>query len=418
MQKIIYNLAGLFFLLLATGSIRAQVGVNTTNPAATLDVIGNTDKSKALDGIIAPRVKGSELASYTYTALQKGALVYVTEAAPVLSGQAVHIKSPNTYYYFDGSAWEPLYGSLYDVVERGNFAPRYISFTGSSITKQGTTDAALGMNPQTYSMYFGNMNQMHTGTYNLSYGYGALQKLSTASGNVAFGSYSLNGVTTGAYNTFIGHISGYDLSNAGKIITGNVNVGLGNATLAKLTSGYKNIAIGQSALNSLNTGSYNTIIGQSSGQFITTESKNVMLGAQAGGYIRGENNVFIGTGAGHSNTVNTVETVNNRLVIHSNASLVPSEAIGTENAVDLSASWTNGLIIGDFAERWLKINGTLNLNPTYHMIPQSDASHTLKVVARPDGKLGLINDNVTAFISILETATPSQKIQIKQILGI
>jgi hypothetical protein len=52
------------------------------------------------------------------------------------------------------------------------------------------------------------------------------------------------------------------------------------------------------------------------------------------------------------------------------------------------------------------------------MVPQPDASHTLKVVARPDGKLGLINDNVAAFISIIETATPAQKIQIKQILGI
>lgn len=129
MQKLIYNLVGLFFLLAAIGNIQAQVGVNTTTPAATLDVIGNTDKSKALDGIIAPRVKGSELASYTYTALQKGALVYVTEAAPVLSGQVVHITTPNTYYYFDGSVWEPLYGSLYDVTRRGNFAPRYISFT-------------------------------------------------------------------------------------------------------------------------------------------------------------------------------------------------------------------------------------------------------------------------------------------------
>ena len=382
MKTIIY-----LFLPLIGMSVQGQVGINTENPRATLDVMSNVVDVTKPDGIIAPRLKGSELKNKDsiYKNDQTGTIVYITEGVELGSTTE---KTANVtrvgYYYFDGEVWQPFErDTLETVVNRGNYSPKYITFSGG--TASPTRDGALGMNLQTYSMFFGNMNPMHIGTYNLSYGYGALQNLSTASGNVAIGSYSLNGVTTGAYNTLIGHISGYDSSNTGKIITGNVNVGLGNSTLTKLTSGYKNIAIGQSALHHLNTGSYNTIVGQSSGQFITAENKNVMLGAQTGAYVKGENNVFIGTGAGHSNTVTSVETVNNRLVIHSNVNLVPSANIGTENIVDYSASWTNGLIIGDFAQRWLKINGSFIINPAYTI---SDTTYTKDVVAKPDGTLG------------------------------
>lgn len=383
MKTLIY-----FFLPLITISVQGQVGINSTEPKATLDVTVNPAMPLKPEGIIAPRLKGNELKirDSLYAGDQKGTFVYVTQGLAMADTTAKTVEvTKEGYYYFNGEKWQPFdWDTLETVTKRGNYSSRYITFSGS--TAAPTRDGALGMNLQTYSMYFGNMNPDHTGIYNLSYGYGALQNLSTAMGNVAIGSYSLSGLTTGAYNTLIGHTSGYDSSNTGKIITGNVNVGLGNSTLAKLTSGYKNIAIGQSALHHLNTGSYNTIVGQSSGQFITTESKNVMLGAQAGAYIKGENNVFIGTGAGHSNTVNTVETVNNKLVIHGNANFVPSETIGTENTVDLSASWTNGLIIGDFSQRWLKINGRFMVNPAYLT---SDAAYTKNVIAKPDGTLGL-----------------------------
>ncbi len=82
----------------------AQVGVNTDNPQATLDVVGKVDNS-TLDGIIAPRFTGDVLGSKTYTTAQTGALVYVTEAATNLSGQVVNAASPG-YYYFDGSVWQ------------------------------------------------------------------------------------------------------------------------------------------------------------------------------------------------------------------------------------------------------------------------------------------------------------------------
>lgn len=382
MKTIIY-----LFLPFIGFSVQGQVGINTNSPKATLDVMKNTVDISKPDGLIAPRLKGSEVKSKDslYNTDQKGTIVYVTEGLDI--GNTT-LKTANVtrvgYYYFDGEVWQPFErDTLETVVNRGNYSPGFITFSGS--TAAPTRDGALGLNVQTSSMFFGNMNPLHTGIYNLSYGVGALQNLMTGIGNIAVGGYSLNGLTSGQFNTFLGHTSGYNDSIPDKLITGNVNVAVGNASLRNITSGYKNIAIGQSALHDLNTGSYNTIIGQSSGQSITSENKNVMLGAQTGVYVKGENNIFIGTGAGHSNTVNGVETVNNRLVIHSNVNLVPSSNIGTENNVDYSASWTNGLIIGDFALRWLKINGSFLINPSY---TTSDSTYTKDVIAKPDGTLG------------------------------
>ncbi len=82
----------------------SQVGVNTDNPQATLDVVGTVDNS-TLDGIIAPRFTGDELALKPYTTAQTGALVYVTEPATNLTGQVVNAANPG-YYYFDGSVWQ------------------------------------------------------------------------------------------------------------------------------------------------------------------------------------------------------------------------------------------------------------------------------------------------------------------------
>jgi len=70
------------FLLIMGYGISAQVGINTSDPKATLDVQRGTDPTKA-DGIIPPRVTGDQLRLNTtnYGAAQDGAIVYVT--APV-----------------------------------------------------------------------------------------------------------------------------------------------------------------------------------------------------------------------------------------------------------------------------------------------------------------------------------------------
>lgn len=398
-------------LCFLTVSTQAQVGINTQTPEATLEVVGKADDVNHFDGIIPPRITGNQLAAKIYTTSKKGAIVFVNSPPSNLSGQVINITETGLYY-FDGTLWQPFEDdTLEAVVNRGNYSPKFISFIGSTSTP--LRDGALGMNKNTYSMFFGNMNPNHSGTYNISYGYGALQNLSTGNSNIAIGHYSLKGLTIGDYNTFLGYASGYDFLNPNKIITGSVNVGIGNSTLLSITSGFKNSALGQSVYKKLSTGSYNTAIGQNAGAFITTENKNVMLGAQTGAYVNGNNNVFIGTGAGHSNTVDVEETVNNRLVIHGNSNLIPQTNISAENTVDLSASWTNGLIIGDFAERWIKFNGRFQINPSH--ISNSNVSYTKMLVYNPnDGEIAA--KNLSEIISVPQPPTTGNYI-LKSING-
>lgn len=97
----------LYLLITLTArSINAQVGINTTTPSATLDVVGEPTNAATIDGLLAPRVTGNQLRAKTgYGAAQEGALVYVTTADSAPSGQTVNVTVPG-YYFFDGSVWQ------------------------------------------------------------------------------------------------------------------------------------------------------------------------------------------------------------------------------------------------------------------------------------------------------------------------
>lgn len=96
------SLASVFYF-----SQSGNVGINTTQPAATLDVTGEPASATKLDGIIAPRVTGEQLRAKTYTADQTGAQVYVTTADTAPAGQTIEVTAPG-YYYFDGAKWIAL----------------------------------------------------------------------------------------------------------------------------------------------------------------------------------------------------------------------------------------------------------------------------------------------------------------------
>ncbi|MFT4170878.1 MAG: hypothetical protein QM653_17300 [Dysgonomonas sp.] len=106
-----------YFLIIAlsvlishTSSVKAQVGINTTNPQSTLDIVAiNTTDHPA--GMIAPRLTLAELTlkgDGLYGINQIGAIIYISNISGgnTLS-QRSSINSPG-YYYFNGGAWQKL----------------------------------------------------------------------------------------------------------------------------------------------------------------------------------------------------------------------------------------------------------------------------------------------------------------------
>lgn len=136
---------------------KSQVGINTTIPAATLDVVARNISPTSVDGIIAPRV--DRLRASTMSGVQNGTLIYVNDVSTgTATGQASNITATG-YYYFEGSAWQKFAGNtggsgnIYDTdgtltgnrnVKLGSYN---LGFTGSGNVGIGTatpnSDAVL-----------------------------------------------------------------------------------------------------------------------------------------------------------------------------------------------------------------------------------------------------------------------------------
>lgn len=107
MKKNLLTAVTLVGIVMLTKAQEGNVGINTSSPKATLDIVGKPADATRLDGLIAPRLTGDQLSSKTYTAEQTGALVYATAAATSLTGQVVNV-SASGYYYFNGTVWQAV----------------------------------------------------------------------------------------------------------------------------------------------------------------------------------------------------------------------------------------------------------------------------------------------------------------------
>lgn len=92
------QLLSLFFLV-AFYSSSAQVGIGTTNPKSSLDVIGNPSDVTSLDGIAPPRLTGNQLQAKTYTAAQNGTMIYVTLPTTTPTGQTTDVIAEGMYAF-------------------------------------------------------------------------------------------------------------------------------------------------------------------------------------------------------------------------------------------------------------------------------------------------------------------------------
>lgn len=113
-----------------------RVGINTTTPAATLDVVANTTDNARPDALLVPRMSRTQLAAKdaAYTAAQNGALTFVNTLDGSAAGKTVNVTATGFYYYdAPNSVWVAVGG--------GAAAPtqRYEAIRGTTVT---TTAAA------------------------------------------------------------------------------------------------------------------------------------------------------------------------------------------------------------------------------------------------------------------------------------
>lgn len=415
--------------IMFSATLFGQVGINTTDPQVTLDVQGKPSDSKSLDGVLLPRVTASELKQKIYSTNHKGTLIYVTESfsnQADATGQVELVNNPGTYE-FDGTKWQSYSleekDTLTSVMQRGNYAPKPITFE--------TTENPASIYYKSGNFYLSNKFNSNnvTGTDNNMIGIGTGEKLTSSSRNNLYGSNAGNYLITGSGNSFFGSNAGYSNNGDNNVAVGYVagqgvveGVTTAGTTLVGAYAGFVNqssylTAIGYTAARSNSTGGSNTAIGSNSlyynasGRFNTAlgnnagldlegqgnfnvflgansyskdtgsskinGSKNIYIGLEAGGGTNGDNNVFIGTGAGFAVGSKTYHNVNNRLVIHNNVSFSNEGNMSTPPTINPDDTVNNGLIIGDFADRWVKFNGKFQINPSYMPAATSDFSSVL-----------------------------------------
>lgn len=268
--------------------------------------------------------------SSTVVSLRKGGLQYADDYSqrPEFADRNLVDKG-----YVDAAISNvPQIDTLEDVVSRGNYTPRPIYFVDGD--EQYTS---LGMNPSTYSFFWGSMAKGHTGEANMAIGYYSMDNLTTGTENNAYGIGSLRNLTTGWRN-----------------------VSIGAASLHNTTTGFKNTALGINAGTALIDGSLNTVMGYKANNSVNFGDKNIFIGANSAQGVTGSNNIMIGVGAGVNGGA-----LSNKLIIHSNHTLTGYTNTTEGNFTTPQLSYlSNALITGDFAEKWVKINGQISMSPT------------------------------------------------------
>lgn len=80
MKKFLLTATMLVGLSAVSQAQQGRVGINTTTPSATLDVVANTTDNARPDALLVPRMTEDQLAAKNnaYLALQNGSLVFIT----------------------------------------------------------------------------------------------------------------------------------------------------------------------------------------------------------------------------------------------------------------------------------------------------------------------------------------------------
>ncbi|WP_419870125.1 hypothetical protein [Chryseobacterium sp. CT-SW4] len=120
------------------------VGINTTSPAATLDVAANTSNNSMPDAVLVPRMTADQLiakdnTSGTYGADQNGAIVFITSG----TGNTTRTSKITGagFYYFDSTV--PEWKTIAGIAPSSNTVTNITAEQTSSYTALATDDIIL-----------------------------------------------------------------------------------------------------------------------------------------------------------------------------------------------------------------------------------------------------------------------------------
>ncbi|MFS4470773.1 hypothetical protein [Chryseobacterium sp. T20] len=217
-------------LLFTFCKMYSQVGVNTTTPAATLDINAKnaTGTSANVDGVLITRVDRQRAQSMT--GVPTSTLVYVNSIATgTQTGAAVNMDAVG-YYYYDGTAWVKIHNPTNSIAANiynadgtltGN---RTVSQAGNTLAFTGTASNAFSVDNTTFSVDAAN-DRIGVGTTTPD------TKLTVSTPDNSFGLNHTNG--TVSLKTYIGGGAAF----MGTTTAHNLNVMTTNAARVTITSG-------------------------------------------------------------------------------------------------------------------------------------------------------------------------------------
>lgn len=130
----------------------SQVGINTTTPNSTLEIVAGTDGATKAEGFMIPRLTGDQIQAMT-TNLQPGTeslMIYAT-AVPAIPNASVSKITKSGYYYWNGSIWENIGGVSSNIYTADGsittaLAARNVDLNGKNLIFSGIGSVGIGTN--------------------------------------------------------------------------------------------------------------------------------------------------------------------------------------------------------------------------------------------------------------------------------